>query len=274
MPRYVEATFEFSGTEGQLSFAPGDVITVTQQGAEGEWWEGELHGMVGWFPSSFCDPPYDEGLASDASGAVSHGASVGLKAYATYAYAATSPDELSFNAGDVIDVFDASDTWYTGSVNGSPVGVFPGNFVELLGADGEAPPPPPPPDLAQNLAAALAATLAQARANEAGGAPPPPPGGIPPPPGPPGAPPPPGPPPGGPPPPGPPPGGPPPNGFIPPPPPMTAAQAAAIAQMAPVAPATFEVGNANSKQWEEEERQSAGGASEWGNASGDIGDAG
>ena len=43
--------------EGELGFRAGDIITVTQQGAPGDWWEGSLNGQAGYFPSNFCSEP-------------------------------------------------------------------------------------------------------------------------------------------------------------------------------------------------------------------------
>ena len=58
-PSYVQATFDFADPEaGQLGFRVGDVIEVTQQGEPDGWWEGSLHGQVGWFPSTYCSALY------------------------------------------------------------------------------------------------------------------------------------------------------------------------------------------------------------------------
>uniref|UniRef100_A0A8C4QXB9 Rac/Cdc42 guanine nucleotide exchange factor (GEF) 6 n=1 Tax=Eptatretus burgeri TaxID=7764 RepID=A0A8C4QXB9_EPTBU len=51
--RLVRARFDFARTnEDELSFAKGDIITVTRV-EEGGWWEGTLHGRTGWFPSNY-----------------------------------------------------------------------------------------------------------------------------------------------------------------------------------------------------------------------------
>uniref|UniRef100_UPI00358FC1E1 rho guanine nucleotide exchange factor 7-like isoform X1 n=1 Tax=Myxine glutinosa TaxID=7769 RepID=UPI00358FC1E1 len=51
--RLVRARFDFARTnEDELSFAKGDMITVTRV-EEGGWWEGTLHGRTGWFPSNY-----------------------------------------------------------------------------------------------------------------------------------------------------------------------------------------------------------------------------
>ena len=125
--RLVEATFDFDGSDGQLSFRAGDVITVTSEGEPGEWWEGALKGETAWFPSSFCSPPYDdEGIGDDDDDWADE-----IRAVALYSYEASSPDELSFAAGNIISVTAQDQSWWTGSFGGR-TGVFPSNFVELI----------------------------------------------------------------------------------------------------------------------------------------------
>ncbi|KAE9553313.1 hypothetical protein FO519_003479 [Halicephalobus sp. NKZ332] len=47
------AKFTFSGKNNdELSFEKNDIILVTQQ-LDGGWWEGNLDGKIGWFPSDF-----------------------------------------------------------------------------------------------------------------------------------------------------------------------------------------------------------------------------
>ncbi|XP_055733632.1 rho guanine nucleotide exchange factor 7-like isoform X3 [Salvelinus fontinalis] len=49
----VKARFNFEQTnEDELSFNKSDVINVTRQ-EEGGWWEGNLNGKTGWFPSNY-----------------------------------------------------------------------------------------------------------------------------------------------------------------------------------------------------------------------------
>lgn len=57
---YVQALSDFVAQQPEdLGFRAGDVVTVTQQGESGAWWEGSLNGQVGWFPSNFCSEPYN-----------------------------------------------------------------------------------------------------------------------------------------------------------------------------------------------------------------------
>ncbi|XP_044073104.1 rho guanine nucleotide exchange factor 7a isoform X5 [Siniperca chuatsi] len=49
----VKARFNFQQTnEDELTFAKGDIISVTRQ-EDGGWWEGMLSGRTGWFPSNY-----------------------------------------------------------------------------------------------------------------------------------------------------------------------------------------------------------------------------
>ncbi|XP_063045554.1 rho guanine nucleotide exchange factor 6 isoform X2 [Engraulis encrasicolus] len=59
----VKARFNFKqNNEDELSFNKGEIIQVTRQ-EEGGWWEGNLNGKTGWFPSNYvrevkpCDKP-------------------------------------------------------------------------------------------------------------------------------------------------------------------------------------------------------------------------
>uniref|UniRef100_A0A8C5GGN5 Osteoclast-stimulating factor 1 n=1 Tax=Gouania willdenowi TaxID=441366 RepID=A0A8C5GGN5_GOUWI len=49
----VKARFNFQQTnEDELTFAKGDIISVSRQ-EDGGWWEGSLSGRTGWFPSNY-----------------------------------------------------------------------------------------------------------------------------------------------------------------------------------------------------------------------------
>ena len=54
-----------------------------------------------------------------------------MQAVALYAYDASTPDELSFVAGDRIEVTSTDQTWWIGR-RGDAVGCFPSNYVELI----------------------------------------------------------------------------------------------------------------------------------------------
>ena len=130
MPVYVECVFDHhSAMQGQLAFAAGELIEVLQQGEPNDWWEGRLSssGVVGWFPSAYCSAPWDDGAGVSQR---DEDAPVGQRATALYSYVAESPDELSFEAGDVIYVQQSDQSWWTGTLDGRS-GAFPSNYVEL-----------------------------------------------------------------------------------------------------------------------------------------------
>ena len=154
MPKYVEAVFDFAGSDGQLSFGVGQLIEVTQEGEPNEWWEGVLDGQAGWFPSAYCSPPFQEGFdAAEAEWGQAEPGAPQQQARALYDFPASAEDELGFNIGDLISVSEAEGSWWMGSLNGR-TGTFPSNYVELLeeGADAAG----GGDDLASRLAAALA----------------------------------------------------------------------------------------------------------------------
>ena len=152
MPKYVEAVFEFAGSDGQLSFQAGELIEVTQEGEPNEWWEGVANGASGWFPSAYCSPPFEEGLdaVESENGESVHGGT--QQARALYDFAPSAEDELGFRIGDLITVTESQGSWWMGSLDGRS-GAFPSNYVELYEAgqrptdasDVREPPPRPRP---------------------------------------------------------------------------------------------------------------------------------
>ena len=173
--RLVEAVFDFDGSDGQLTLRAGDVIGITKEGDAGEWWEGTLNGITGWFPSAFCSAPFDDGLEESAVGDAA-AISTGVRAIALYAFEGNTSDELSFEAGDVIVVDTQDQSWWSGKCNGR-AGVFPGNFVKVLDEhdddeeeddwDDEASDAPSKPAML-DLSKKLAGAVARARGNTKG----------------------------------------------------------------------------------------------------------
>lgn len=54
------------------------------------------------------------------------------------------PNDLSFSAGEVVEIIDETNAdWWTGKCRGRQ-GLFPSNYVEKLAASGSPPPPPQP----------------------------------------------------------------------------------------------------------------------------------
>ncbi|KAG7088315.1 hypothetical protein E1B28_012325 [Marasmius oreades] len=60
MPEYVLAMHDYTQPEGStcLSFRAGQVIHVLNRDSSG-WWDGELEGKRGWFPSNFVNAEFD-----------------------------------------------------------------------------------------------------------------------------------------------------------------------------------------------------------------------
>jgi hypothetical protein len=53
---YCTALYDYPGeNDGDLAFAEGDVITVLDQSDASGWWQGELNGVQGFFPSNFVE---------------------------------------------------------------------------------------------------------------------------------------------------------------------------------------------------------------------------
>jgi len=118
---WVKAIYTYSTAEpNELSFSEGDVIKVTYQDDSG-WWEGELNGRVGVFPSNHVVYLEDTGAQSFD------------KCKAMYDYKAEDADELSIFTGDVLTIEDEDDEgWYYGRNAAGLYGKFPSNYVELL----------------------------------------------------------------------------------------------------------------------------------------------
>jgi hypothetical protein len=124
----VRALFDYTADDtDELSFKAGDVFDVVAKD-EG-WWNGRLaSGASGIFPEN-----YVEEISADADGGGGGGDSAVLcRARALFAYEAADTDELSFAVGDMIDVTEKDEGWWTGSVNGGASGTFPENYVETV----------------------------------------------------------------------------------------------------------------------------------------------
>jgi SH3 domain-containing kinase-binding protein 1 len=62
-----KCVFEYEAeNEDELSLKEGDIVTVTSQEDDG-WWEGELNGKSGMFPSNFVEELPDDGSAASGS---------------------------------------------------------------------------------------------------------------------------------------------------------------------------------------------------------------
>ncbi|XP_064474241.1 intersectin-1-like isoform X11 [Ornithodoros turicata] len=131
--------------DNHLSFNKGDIISVVEQ--QEMWWYGSCQDKVGWFPKSYVkliSGPLKTGRSSldhvEAEDDQSTTAAVeeptqecidGQKYEALYSYQSQEPGDLSFAAGDIIEVQKKDGDWWTGALNGQ-AGIFPSNYVRPL----------------------------------------------------------------------------------------------------------------------------------------------
>jgi len=124
--------FDYTPSDpNELCFKKGDVITVLQKDPSG-WWQGELQGRVGVFPS------IDWVEELDGNGnpvAISEPESVQAsdrKCRALYDYEAENEYELTIHAGEIITVEGNEEGWFSGHNQKGDFGRYPSNFVELI----------------------------------------------------------------------------------------------------------------------------------------------
>lgn len=135
------AAFEATAPN-QISLRVGDIVKIRSTSPAG-WWEGEVDRdgtkHTGWFPGNYVTVTYllawdsfqviTENQGSDPSNTTGM-----VLADALYDYEKQQEDELSFKAGDVIEVHNRSDPeWWKGRKQGeaSDPLLFPSNFVHL-----------------------------------------------------------------------------------------------------------------------------------------------
>ena len=133
----VVALFDCAADEdGELALAKGDVVTVTDASDAG-WWKGTTDdGASGVFPSNYVAPlerapAKSVRLSRGPSGAPPTPPDAPNRVVvALFDCVGDDDGELSFAAGALITVVDASDDgWWTGDADGQR-GVFPANYVK------------------------------------------------------------------------------------------------------------------------------------------------
>jgi len=113
----VKALYDYNAQDTKdLSFKEGDYIRLIDKSNPSGWWEGELNGKRGLFPSTFVED-------QDKSFYVT----------ATYDYVGETGRDLNFRSGDKIRVVDSSNPsgWWKGETANGVSGFFPSNFVQL-----------------------------------------------------------------------------------------------------------------------------------------------
>lgn len=131
--RFCKVLFSYEPcNEDELTLVPQDSIEFLGEVEEG-WWRGRLRGRVGVFPSNFVSALAPEEQER-------HKERDKKEMYRVlFPYEAANEDELTLVEGDIITLLskDAPDQgWWKGELNGQ-VGLFPDNFVELIGAKNE-----------------------------------------------------------------------------------------------------------------------------------------
>ena len=135
-----KAIYDFpGGTEGDLSFNAGDVISGITS-VNDEWLQGESNGMRGIFPIGFIEK-VDTSQSIDVSKTTTNmpmqkkiqlNEELLPRAKALYDYNENVSGDLNFKTGDVICLLQKlNEEWFEGELNGR-VGNFPASFVEVV----------------------------------------------------------------------------------------------------------------------------------------------
>ncbi|XP_060808200.1 intersectin-1 [Amyelois transitella] len=149
--------YEFSArTPDELSLQPGDLVSdapAPRGDAEPGWRWGAARGQTGWFPESYVEDinapaAYDaeviepaetktqlEGIAEVPEAEIANdlgGAMPPVEGgdfyIAAYPYVSAEPGDLTFEAGERIEVVRRDGDWWTGRI-GIRTGIFPSNYV-------------------------------------------------------------------------------------------------------------------------------------------------
>ncbi|GAB1859072.1 SH3 domain-containing kinase-binding protein 1 [Camponotus japonicus] len=131
--RFCKVLFSYDPcNEDELTLVPQDSIEFLGEVEEG-WWRGRLKGRIGVFPSNFVSPPAPEEQERHKERDKKEMCRV------LFPYEAANEDELTLVEGDIITLLskDAPDKgWWKGELRGQ-VGLFPDNFVEIIGMKNE-----------------------------------------------------------------------------------------------------------------------------------------
>lgn len=120
----VQAMFDFVGREeDELSFKVGDIINVLEYSDVDDWWRGTLGKNSGIFPSNYVQEVTHQHIPL---------VNVIARVQAKWDFTSKDEGDLSFKAGDTINVIEyENDDWWRGAL-GDNVGIFPSNRVHKL----------------------------------------------------------------------------------------------------------------------------------------------
>ncbi|XP_069364265.1 intersectin-1 isoform X1 [Maniola hyperantus] len=154
-PRW-RCVYEFTArTVDELSLQPGDLVSeasAPRGDAEPGWKWGTARGQSGWFPESYVEDinaiqayaeviePLEtktqlEGIAEVPEAEITNDLGGAMPAVeggdfyiAAYPYVSSEPGDLTFEAGERIEVMRRDGDWWTGRI-GIRTGIFPSNYV-------------------------------------------------------------------------------------------------------------------------------------------------
>lgn len=130
MPRTpARVLFDFRpATSKELSLRKGEIVYITRR-IDKNWYEGERHGVSGWFPVNYVDLlPWSSYYSRD------YLARKPFEGYARakYNFNAVVPLEMSLRKGEYVVLTKRVDNnWYEGRI-GSYKGIFPCSYVEVF----------------------------------------------------------------------------------------------------------------------------------------------
>eukprot|EP01114_Cavostelium_apophysatum_P009508 TRINITY_DN2265_c0_g1_i2.p1 TRINITY_DN2265_c0_g1~~TRINITY_DN2265_c0_g1_i2.p1 ORF type:complete len:597 (-),score=210.06 TRINITY_DN2265_c0_g1_i2:52-1842(-) len=133
-----KALFDYNAQEdNELSFKENDVITIVEKVANSDWWQGELNGKRGLFPSNFVEilktlpTPAPQKVALPPKPAAAAVTRPRMKA--VFDFDAQEDNELPFKEGDIVTVVEKipDSDWWKGECNGK-TGLFPTNYCEPM----------------------------------------------------------------------------------------------------------------------------------------------
>ncbi|XP_047127425.1 SH3 domain-containing kinase-binding protein 1 isoform X2 [Hydra vulgaris] len=128
----VKVCFDYEPEQAdELALLTGQIINnVNMQ--DGGWWEGEINGKRGVFPSNFVEVIKDTNPSQSSLSATAKITNSAKKAKVGFRYEPEQDDELALEVGEIVEILDDSDDgWWKGKLNGK-VGMFPSNFVEIF----------------------------------------------------------------------------------------------------------------------------------------------
>lgn len=130
---YYIAEYDFEATEeSDLGFVTGEIIEELEQ-LDSEWFRGRIGEREGMFPSAYVTLYQGESATepTQTAEAEEKDAEEGEKYVAAYDYESEEAGDLTFSAGEVIEVLEkVDDSWWKGKI-GDREGIFPATFVEL-----------------------------------------------------------------------------------------------------------------------------------------------